>query len=746
MSPFLQKRTLAGRIARVSTSILFVVLVLLTLLLHYSSLVISKDFQSEYQKQFQLFVNESVLPGVVFVEHLHPVLMGTINSKMMSGARVVSTKNGVSNVLFSNLDNVKKKKDLSFRFRESMGGSEWIDIIIYKEQGMINSVITSLRYLAVGLFFILFFVLFFINKTLKMHVLNPIHDLLTELKDQNDVKDYYPVSGFKTYDSEFDDFALAIVENGNLKKEAIKQDKDKEDVIKRVTAENDDLIAAIRHDQGHPANIAMNSLKDCAIALNDCSSNDCKGLLKYIHRAEASINNLRFLVQNTTKSKNVSGAKDSTLQDRSVDIYQKSIDCIKIFLFDSQDKGIHYYFELTDIKHVLLDVNIEVFVSSLSNILSNAFKYYDPKKISSMVSVTVSIFEQKLIVTVEDNGIGIAKREIEKVTQKDKRASNVKKIPGQGRGMFNVETNLSENGGALHIESTQGSGSKFVFELPVRNVLLKEKVDKKVSYYSIIGKNYKEGSLVEKTLLSLPIEMSESCKGIKGVGCIDGMDPGSDLYILYSSTSTQEDKVLLSNLSRASVASGHTVKILTEFDSERTVQISQAALNSMGVSELMSIEDVLYGLTYQSTGVDGGVEPEKLKAFAQQKNVLIIDDSLIYIKDVARGLKRLGCKEVFEVSSGINELLCKDTRFLDGHRIDVVITDCMMQEINGYDLALVLRELGYKGVIVGFSAGALSEAQEECFDIFLQKEIATIDENLMSSVYLLERERLNASV
>ena len=72
-------------------------------------------------------------------------------------------------------------------------------------------------------------------------------------------------------------------------------------------------------------------------------------------------------------------------------------------------------------------------------------------------------------VTVEDSGEGIAPEEIPLLFERFYRVdpSRSRATGGVGLGLTIVKQLVEAHGGVIHAESTQGQGSRFIFELPL---------------------------------------------------------------------------------------------------------------------------------------------------------------------------------------------------------------------------------------------------------------------------------------
>lgn len=118
--------------------------------------------------------------------------------------------------------------------------------------------------------------------------------------------------------------------------------------------------------------------------------------------------------------------------------------------------------------------HIDKIVSIIGNLLNNAFdalKNYDGERI---VLLTILIFEEELLIIVEDSGPGIPKENIQKIfakgfsTKKDKKS--------HGFGLHLVRQALEDYGGTIEVESLEGEGTIFTVRIP--NIICEEKIDK----------------------------------------------------------------------------------------------------------------------------------------------------------------------------------------------------------------------------------------------------------------------------
>lgn len=105
----------------------------------------------------------------------------------------------------------------------------------------------------------------------------------------------------------------------------------------------------------------------------------------------------------------------------------------------------------------------------LNNIISNAIRYSDPKKNRQLVLVKAIINENKALITIEDNGIGISEENVPKMFEMFYRVSN--KSEGSGLGLYIVKESVEKLQGKISVESNLGTGTKFTIELPNQKLI-----------------------------------------------------------------------------------------------------------------------------------------------------------------------------------------------------------------------------------------------------------------------------------
>ncbi len=156
--------------------------------------------------------------------------------------------------------------------------------------------------------------------------------------------------------------------------------------------------------------------------------------------------------------------KELELNIQMTDIHELIIKAVKnINLQIEQRKGKIEVFLEAENFHFLLD-KIH-FTNVLFNLLDNANKY---STVSPKIIVRTKNNNNGIIISVEDNGIGMSKETQNKIFDKFYRVStgNIHNVKGFGLGLSYVKAIVNACKGNITVKSEQGKGSKFEIFLP----------------------------------------------------------------------------------------------------------------------------------------------------------------------------------------------------------------------------------------------------------------------------------------
>lgn len=114
---------------------------------------------------------------------------------------------------------------------------------------------------------------------------------------------------------------------------------------------------------------------------------------------------------------------------------------------------------------ICASVDETLYIRMLTNLLSNAVRYSQD---NGVVEVSLERREENIIGTVKDHGCGISKTALPHIWERFYRADDSRTEEGHsGLGLSMVKWIAEAHGGSVSVESREGEGSRFLFQIPV---------------------------------------------------------------------------------------------------------------------------------------------------------------------------------------------------------------------------------------------------------------------------------------
>ena len=104
-------------------------------------------------------------------------------------------------------------------------------------------------------------------------------------------------------------------------------------------------------------------------------------------------------------------------------------------------------------------------VQILANLIANALKFRAPDR-TQEVLVSAALEGTSVAIRVQDNGIGIEERHLDRIFKVFERLHGSEEFPGTGIGLAIVQRGLERMSGSIKVESKPGVGSTFIVTLP----------------------------------------------------------------------------------------------------------------------------------------------------------------------------------------------------------------------------------------------------------------------------------------
>jgi PAS domain S-box-containing protein len=232
------------------------------------------------------------------------------------------------------------------------------------------------------------------------------------------------------------------------------------DVAEKATQAKSDFLANMSHEIRTPMSIMIGFTEQLAEEEKDPER---KRLFEIIRRSEETllgiINNVLDL------SKIESGKFPIEKKVQYTDIFFQEIE--SLFSVHSREKKIDFTVNIADNMPESLIMDGLRIKQVLYNLLGNAMKFTDHRG-----KVTLDAYydmqKSKIGFSIEDNGIGIAPEKLKTVFQAFEQESVLTQssFGGTGLGLSIASKLVKLMEGELKVESTQGQGSRFFFEIP----------------------------------------------------------------------------------------------------------------------------------------------------------------------------------------------------------------------------------------------------------------------------------------
>lgn len=184
-------------------------------------------------------------------------------------------------------------------------------------------------------------------------------------------------------------------------------------------------------------------------------------ILKHTKRVETEIKWLSELLSDILlleKSK----SQKSKLIKKQLDIKAFLLSIISDF--DLTNNGLQITAKIEDNVDYFAFVNESNLRHAIINIISNAYKYGGKIKGPEVI---LSKLNNKIIIKIEDSGIGIPDLDLKNLFTPFSRASNVGEIPGTGLGLCIAKEFIEQNGGTISVSSIYNKGTQVSVEIPL---------------------------------------------------------------------------------------------------------------------------------------------------------------------------------------------------------------------------------------------------------------------------------------
>lgn len=230
---------------------------------------------------------------------------------------------------------------------------------------------------------------------------------------------------------------------------------------KRLSEVQRDFINNMTHEFKTPISTIAIS---CEVLLKPEIIKTPERLLNYATIIQNENNRLKKQVENVLQLATFE-KKDLHLNKEAININDLIRKVIKNIDANLKNTNTQIVLHLSE-KPVVVNADSMHITNLMYNLLDNAIKY---SKENPMITIYTENKKNGILISVEDNGIGIPKNAQKQIFQKFYRVpkGDIYDIKGYGLGLSYVKIMIEAHKGNIRVESEEGKGSKFIVELPV---------------------------------------------------------------------------------------------------------------------------------------------------------------------------------------------------------------------------------------------------------------------------------------
>ena len=250
-----------------------------------------------------------------------------------------------------------------------------------------------------------------------------------------------------------------------------------EDLLKKIRQYDDDQKSEISEmkkqetfrrefigNLAHELKTPLFTSESYILTLLDGAIDDDEVNKKYLKIAGKAINRLNLIVKDLDLITKIESG-ESEIQRTDFDIITLAQNALEMLEITASKKNIKLMLEFNDKLPLKVNADNEKIQQVLTNLVENSIKY--GKENGTTELVIQELTENKIIVRVTDNGLGIEEKHFNRLFERFYRVdqSGSRKGGGSGLGLAIVKHIMDAHDEKIYIESEFGVGSEFSFTL-----------------------------------------------------------------------------------------------------------------------------------------------------------------------------------------------------------------------------------------------------------------------------------------
>ncbi len=438
-----------------------------------------------------------------------------------------------------------------------------------------------------------------------------------------------------------------------------------------------------------------------------------------------------YLAKIDDSAKSLLGIINDILDFSKIEAKKLSIEKIEFNLFET----INNIFDIVSYKayekdvELIVDYQVDVgkkfygdsirIAQIIANLLTNAIKF--TKKGEIILSIN-KISSKRVMFSVKDTGIGLSKEQLSGIFNPFAQAdgSTARKYGGTGLGLSICTQLCKMMDGSIWVESEEGKGSKFIFEIELVNRDKKNKLYADFTNKQILVVDDSRSWLrvIDNLLNSFGANVKCASNVEEVMGLVDNSSQDYDLILIDWDMHGADVIDMIKHINAIKNRSKYII-ILNIFNKNNQIKKPDRLGIKMFLNKPINpsvLNDALSDIFYGTSKVDSITKKSKqipLKCYLKSlagSNLLLAEDNKTN-QEIIKGLLD---------GSGINIDIVdnggKAVEAVKNKKYDLILMDIQMPTMDGYEATKNIREFEQNTTIIALSANATHK------DIKLSKE------------------------
>ncbi|MGB6032462.1 MAG: PAS domain S-box protein [Bacteroidota bacterium] len=422
-----------------------------------------------------------------------------------------------------------------------------------------------------------------------------------------------------------------------------------------------------------------------------------------------------------------------TFEQIDFDLRQTIEESVELLAAKAQEKGLELTSETEKGVPLALTGDPSRLRQVIMNLLGNAVKFTEEGE----VSLTVKLVEQDeeeeeafLRFEINDSGVGISSEARNRLFRAFSQAdgTTTRRYGGSGLGLAISKQLVEMMGGQIGVESHSGKGSKFWFTARFkRRTPGSEETGQDVTFAGkralIVDDNATSRSMLSRMLSKWDMVCTAVGNGEIALQELRRAARSSDSYtvaVVDMGMPDMDGKTLARRIKGEKSLSRTQIVLLTSLGRKGQRSVTDKAVSawtSKPVKESALHDAMITALSLTASEDGRGSSPGREKSVPRDAQtpwkttrILIAEDHEVNQKVTIKMLEKLGYRA--DIASNGREAV----EAFDRNHYDIVLMDCSMPEMDGFDAARAIRATGVgdRTAIIAMTANALEGDRERC--------------------------------